>query len=336
MTHAAVSFRQWLGRWGEAWDQFWFTPADPATLAVLRITGGGMLLYTHLVWSRDLLGFFGPSGRLPSEWVQSFHGSPFAWSHLYYLESPTLLWLAHAAALLVLLLLVLGLWSRVTSILSALVVIAYAHRGAGALFGLDQINGLIALYLAVGGGGGQAYSLDRLLAKRRGGRPPEIEWSTQANLGIRLTQVHMCVVYLFAGGGKLLGDTWWDGTAIWHSFANYEYQSLDMTWLAAWPAVINALTLTSVAWELSYPFLVWNQRLRPIVVGLAVPLHLGIALCMGMMTFGLVMILGNLAFVPPSWVRACVNRFPSFGRSSGSTAPIPAEAAPAGRRRRSR
>ena len=33
---------------------------------------------------------------------------------------------------------------------------------------------------------------------------------------------------------------------------------------------------------------------------LAVPLHLGIALAMGMMTFGLVMLIANLAFVSPS------------------------------------
>ena len=37
---------------------------------------------------------------------------------------------------------------------------------------------------------------------------------------------------------------------------------------------------------------------------LAVPLHLGIAICMGMMTFGLVMLIANLAFVPPRFVRA--------------------------------
>ena len=35
-----------------------------------------------------------------------------------------------------------------------------------------------------------------------------------ANLAIRLIQVHMCVIYLFSGLGKLKGDTWWEGSAI--------------------------------------------------------------------------------------------------------------------------
>jgi len=47
---------------------------------------------------------------------------------------------------------------------------------------------------------------------------------------------------------------------------------------------------------------------------LAIPLHMGIAVCLGMMTFGLVMLIGNLAFVSPSLVRAVFTR-----RHAGST-----------------
>ena len=27
----------WFAAWGEAWDRFWFTPADPIPLAIVRI-----------------------------------------------------------------------------------------------------------------------------------------------------------------------------------------------------------------------------------------------------------------------------------------------------------
>jgi hypothetical protein len=36
----------------EAWNRFWFTPADPATLSLIRVLAGGMLFYTHFIWSR--------------------------------------------------------------------------------------------------------------------------------------------------------------------------------------------------------------------------------------------------------------------------------------------
>ncbi len=41
------------------WNRFWFSPADPATLGLVRILAGAMLFYTHLVWTLDLAGFFG-------------------------------------------------------------------------------------------------------------------------------------------------------------------------------------------------------------------------------------------------------------------------------------
>ena len=52
----------------------------------------------------------------------------------------------------------------------------------------------------------------------------------------------MCVIYFFAGVSKLQGPSWWDGEAMWRAFANLEYQSLDMTWLAWHPWLVNAMS----------------------------------------------------------------------------------------------
>lgn len=131
-----------------------------------------------------------------------------------------------------------------------------------------------------------------------------VRFSWTANLSIRLIQIHMCVIYLFAGMAKLTGAGWWDGTALWMAFGNMEYQSMDMTWLASYPILINVMTHVTVAWELSYCALVWPRLTRPIVILLAIPLHMGIAICLGMVTFGLAMLIGNLAFVSPALLRA--------------------------------
>ena len=121
-------------------------------------------------------------------------------------------------------------------------------------------------------------------------------------------QIHLCVVYFFAGAGKLAGETWWNGEALWGAFANLEYQTIDMTWIAGSLVLVNFLSQFSVAWELTYCVFVWNRLLRPIVVGLAIPLHLGIAFCMGMITFGLIMLVANMAFVSPELIRTLVPR----------------------------
>jgi hypothetical protein len=290
---------------GSAWNRFWFTPQDPATLGLIRVFAGAMLFYTHLVWSLDLLAFFGPQGWLSPEALDAAYGDAreLFWTHWSWLDSTAAIWTVHVLSLLVFALLTVGLFSRVVSILAWLLTVSYAHRVMpAALFGLDDINAMLAMYLMVGRCG-DAYSLERWFAKRN--RPVVPTIST--NIAIRLMQVHLCVIYLFSGLGKAMGETWWDGSAMWLAVANYEYQSVDLTWLGRWPAVLSLFAHVTVAWELSYAALVWPRLTRPLVVAMAVPLHLGIALFLGMMTFGLAMMIANLAFVSPWVVRATLS-----------------------------
>ena len=98
-----------------------------------------------------------------------------------------------------------------------------------------------------------------------------------------------------------------NGTAAWWAVANLEYQSLNMTWLARWPILIALATHLTVFWEVSYCFLVWNRYTRPLVLWMAVLVHAGIALAMGLMTFGLAMILANMSFLAPATIRRWVD-----------------------------
>jgi hypothetical protein len=309
----------WARAIAREWDRFWFTPQQPHTLALIRILGGGMIFYTHLVWSLNLLAFLGPKGWLPTSTValikqspprqslwseQVVEGSSYAWSYLYYVDSPALLWMLHIAALIVLAMFTLGLFTRVTSILTFIITLSYCHRLEGSLFGLDQINALIATYVMLGQSGA-VWSLDRWLAKRRGNALP-IQPAIGTNIAIRLIQIHMCVIYLFGGIGKARGDTWWEGSALWFAFATLEYQSLDMVWTVHLPWLLALLTHITLFWELAYAFLIWPKLTRPIMLVLAVLVHAGIGLCMGMKTFGLMMIFANLAFVYPEYVEATV------------------------------
>ncbi|TWT31881.1 HTTM domain-containing protein [Blastopirellula retiformator] len=284
------------------WNRFWFTPTDPATLGVIRILGGAMIFYTHLVWSIDLVGFMGASGRFSADLTSRMQGqSPFAWSYLPLIDdSPALLWTAHIIALVILAMFMVGFKTRITGVLTFIITMSYVHRAPGALFGLDQVNGMLATYLMLGAAG-EAYSVDHWLKRKRNVRMDGPRESTIANISIRLIQIHMCIIYLFAGLSKLGGETWWDGSAMWGAVANSEYQSLDMTWLAAYPILINLLTQISLAWEISYTALVWPRLTRPLVIGMAIPLHLGIAVAMGMITFGLAMLIANMAFISP-WI----------------------------------
>ncbi|MFO0913277.1 MAG: HTTM domain-containing protein [Pirellulales bacterium] len=317
-----------LQRMWQSWDGFWFTPRDVATLAVIRICTGLMLLYTHLVWGLDLPGFIGPQGRLSVEQYRAFYtsptypeGNPFAWSHLPWIEQTPWLMPIHYASLLVFLALTVGCWTRVAAIGSALLTISYSHRLAVAQFGLDQINAMLAVYLAVGSSGA-AYSWDAWWKARRTGQGSisgDNVWRVDTNIAQRLIQIHMAVIYLFAGTSKLLGASWWDGTALWGAFANLEYQTVDMTWTVNHLYLVNFLTHLTIVWEIGYCFLIWRPAWRWPMLSLAIPLHLGIAVCMGMITFGLIMLVGNIAFVEPAEMRWALSKvFPRRGAGEGT------------------
>lgn len=316
MSRWWVQFREWINQGAENWNQFWFSPAAPHTLAAIRVLGGGMIFYTHLIWSLALVDFLGPHAWIPAELSRELQHDDWSWSFWWYVQSPALIWTFHLMALALFAMLTVGLYTRVVSVLSAIVTLAYCHRLNGSLFGLDQVNAMLAMYLAVGPSG-DVYSLDRWLANRRaGGTTLPVIPSISANLSIRLIQIHMCVIYLFGGIGKLRGEMWWDGSAVWFALANYEYQSWDLTWLGRYPAVIAVATHITVFWETFYCVLVWPRWTRPIFLGLAVLVHGGIALALGMPTFGIAMIIGNMAFLDPGGIDAALNamRRPGQGR----------------------
>src|SRR5437762_12947293 len=54
--------RAWAG-----WERFWFTPADPTPLCLMRIVAGLLILYVHVAYTFDLFAFFGPDGWYPAD-----------------------------------------------------------------------------------------------------------------------------------------------------------------------------------------------------------------------------------------------------------------------------
>lgn len=318
LESSIAASRLWFTSYVEAWNGFWFTPRPPHTLAILRIITGVMLLYSHLVLATDLSSFLGDQAWINNATARQLHDGAFGFadfgrSYLWYISDPLLLWMHHAITLLVTASLAIGFMTRIVAPAAVLLQLMYLHRLTGTLFGFDQIVTYSAMYLMLSPCG-SCYSVDAWLRKRladRRSRSRSLGWlfpdaapSIAANIATRLLQLHLCVIYLFGGLAKARGESWWDGTAMWYSVANYEYQSIDITWIANYPRVFSALTHATLFWEIFYCALIWPRMTRPIVLALAVAVHGGIALFLGMITFGLMMIAANLIFLrPETWLR---------------------------------
>lgn len=295
-----------------AWDQFWFQPRDSYSLAVLRLLAGGMLLYSHLIWGMELEAFFGSAGWNNAGVVQTLQSDSYALSFWWYVPDS---WLmpVHVICCLILAMFFLGAFTRVTSVLAWLIAVSYAHRAMLANYGLDQIVSVLVLYLMLAPCG-QYLSIDAWRRRWSRGQPNEVRPSVMATVASRLVQCHLCVMYLFAGLSKLQGISWWTGDAVWETLANYEYQALDMTFLAAFPFVTHLATHVTVAWEISFSALVWNRYLRPFVLVIGTSMHLGIGMFLGMWTFGLTMMFGYVTFISSDRLRYLIHgicRIPS-------------------------
>ena len=112
-------------------------------LGLIRVLTGLMLVYSHAVWGWDLQAFFGPDGWMSEPATRSLQSGQLVFSYLWYVP-PEWLAVVHWSAMVVLVLFAVGLFSRVTSVLSFVILANYAHRAPAALFGLDQINEAIA------------------------------------------------------------------------------------------------------------------------------------------------------------------------------------------------
>lgn len=303
MSKAVKLVSDWAQSCWDSWDAFWFQPTLPHTLAVIRICCGAMLVYVHVIWVVLASDFFGPVAWVNQATIEKLHQSDWTWSWLFYTESVSLILAHQTVAIAASLAMMVGLATRWAIPIAWWLTLMVCHRMTGALFGLDQIVVMLAMYLMFARSG-DVWSVD---AWRARDQLRELSL-TRNRVATRLIQLHLCVIYLFGGLSKMRGEQWYEGSALWWTAVNYEYQSLDITWLGYWPWLIAALTAVTIFWETFYCALVWPKQTRPLALGMALMVHGGIAIALGMVTFGTIMIVANFAFVSPEATRRLLGR----------------------------
>ncbi len=272
-----------------------------------------------------------------------------SWSIWFHVTDPAWMRLVHTAIVMITFLFTIGFCTRLTSALTWFGQLCYIHRAEMVLFGVDTMMAILLLYLMIGPSGA-ALSVDRRLARRwREVRPRVIaRWRAwwrrpvgevafepeatrpnvtthhspltthqvqpeplvSANFAVRLLQIHVCFIYLAAGLSKLLGQAWWNGSAPWAIFANFEFAPMHfeiyntLLRLLGENQLVFTLVMTGVSYftlffEIGYAFLIWRPATRWLMLSMAIALHASIAVFMGLKTFSLMMLVMNMAFVKP-------------------------------------
>jgi hypothetical protein len=286
------------------WDRFWFSPSKPRRLCQLRIAAGTLALWFFLGHTFDLQDWFGPRGMLPTDTVKSLRPDPYRWSILPLFQESGGLWVVHGMAVFSAACMVLGLFSRTTTMLTWLFVLSYVHRAPMLTGTFEPVLTLILGYLWFAPVG-NCYSVDRWWRARRGRDPQRSDGgSTVCTLVCRLIQVHTAMLYGLMGLSKLGGvagstsydGSWWRGEAVWWLITRSESRLIDLTMLHAYPLVVNVWTHAIVAFELAFAVLIWNRRVRPLLLTAGCILWPLTGLVTGSLSYALAMLSLNLAF----------------------------------------
>jgi hypothetical protein len=309
------------------WDAFLFAPQSPSPMVLVRVAWG----LTIAVWAVTLLPDVDPfltDGALrydrargagswnPLDWID-WSGAPMA---------VTVLLLVTGLATAV------GFRTRLSTAVAALSMVALLRTNTTIFNSGDLVLRQIGVAVALAPSG-LLLSLDAL--RRRGSVVASSDlW--RAPWALRLLQLQIAVGYGLSAWAKLRGASWHDGTALAQSLRIEDLQRITPPeWLFEQDILLNLLTWATLVFEASFPFLVWNRRLRPWVLATGVAFHLGIDLFFDVGYFSIAMWISYLAFVPPDvadrWIARAstalrLDRSPPEGSAASVLLPVePAE-----------
>jgi hypothetical protein len=118
------------------------------------------------------------------------------------------------------------------------------------------------------------------------------------NISALMIKVQIAFVYATAGLLKVMGPLWNKGAALYYTMGVPEYGNpaiFDL--LTNFPVILSMLTLGTVLFQISLPYLIWLRPWRPYIIAIGTSLHLSISLVMGLFMFGLAMCVSYFFFM---------------------------------------
>lgn len=149
--------------------------------------------------------------------------------------------------------------------------------------GGSNLMRLLLLYLAVG---------NLLAVPERLGVPVG---ACARNVTLVACRLQIAIVYLCAGFYKVTGQLWTNGMALYYIVQSDYATDSVLTEVLSVPLVSFVSCYAVVAFQVSFPFLVFS-RLRKLSLGFGVLFHALIIVTLGLTCFGLAMMISYLAF----------------------------------------
>ena len=293
-----------LRRFRAALVEFLFPETSEIWLTILRIGVGVQIALFCLSLRRDWIHLFARSG---SVWInrdlleallsaQAPLVPRFGWllsvgDHFGFQEE-TILLAAWICLLIAACFLVVGFCCRTSAIVAWFLQLCAVSSGGLLSYGVDNFTTIALFYLIIAPFPDR-YSLDRTLWKS------PMKDRHLHGFFRRALQLHLCVIYFFAGLTKCLGSGWWNGDNMWMALTRPPFNVLPVHVIISAEWILPFAGIAVCFLETSYAVLIWPKRTRLVCLLSVIGMHIGIGVTMGLYLFALIMIILNVAAFGP-------------------------------------
>lgn len=251
------------------WSRFWFEPTSPGPVCLFRIFFGILALVNGLLYMPDFLTWFGAQGAAPMEAIQKIHPAPWLTFLLWWKPGDAFFAALLFTYLVATFFVIIGLRTQFSLIVVWLLLISFYQRNPEMWHHVDILLRIFALAL-VFAPAGEMYSVDSWL------KDPPSPPRRFAPWAQRLIQFQMCMVYLEAFCGKMGGEKWRSGSAVYYAthfpdgMRTAVPAFLDHGWF------YSSMTYFTLGIEFCLCFLVWYRPWRYWILLVGLIFHLGI------------------------------------------------------------
>ncbi len=253
---------RFIGGLSQSIEGFFFARRGAWPFGLMRIAWAGIALAYFVMQWKDVAAYYSDDGFLPRDLVWLVTRSDWKISILSLSGDPSFAFGCYVALILSLTCSMLGIFPRVSTVASYVLMASFNERDPMTLGGGDTVLRNVGFILAIAPGI-HALSLGRL-------RQQYAEWRKQHSLlppmtmpawPYRLLLWQIIILYVTSLWWKLLGDMWIDGTAVGaalhHSiFINWPYGFMNLLM-----PLTETVTYMTLLWEATWLLLLIPETL---------------------------------------------------------------------------
>jgi hypothetical protein len=224
-------------------------------------------------------------------------------------HSNAMVWAVYTASCIAALSLAAGFYTRTSAIVTFILFVSLNHRDPLILNSGDTFL-RIGTFFVIFSPAGQMLSLDaRRRARQRPGAAavvPQPPWA------MRLIQLQLTFLYLYAFVWKISGTMWLSGTAVYFTSRLVEFWRFPVPYVFEHMWTIKLWSWATLLIEFALGTLVWIKELRYPVLIAGVLLHIGIDYSMNIPLFGFIMASAYVTFIEPADLERVLRQIPAL------------------------